>query len=451
MEERLLREIQISNPWWFEKKETIPAYKRKLFSDILKYLRTKQILAVIGLRRVGKTVLLKQAINEILSSTPPKNILFFSFEEKWGTVEYMEEIFYHFIENVAGSGKKYIFFDEIQKVKGWEDVLKRFYDRYEDIKFIISGSASIHISKSIESLAGRIFDFYITPLSFLEFLELNDVKIEFEKLEIMNYEGILKLYETNLYQKEKVVALFNEYLFKGGFPEIAKEMDEEVIRKYMLNSLIDRILLKDLPEEFEIKKTSALREILEYSARETSGIFVIDKLSGLLKLSNETVSNYVEYLKRAFLIYILYNYTGSIAKQIRTSKKIHIVLPSVAIALESYGREALLYPQVVGNYVESAIATFLTYRYNKIFFWRTPQKDEVDIVLKNEFGLLGVEVKYRSQIDKEDIKSLLKFCGKFQLGKGIIVTKELLEIRKIEGREIMLIPAWLFLLAVGSS
>lgn len=428
-------------------REKTQRYKRKAFSEIAKYLKIKQIVAVIGLRRVGKTVLMKQIINEILYNTEPKNILFFSFEEKWGKVEVLENIVYYFLENIAKTKRKYIFLDEIQKVDGWEDVLKRFYDRHDDIKFIISGSASIHISKSVESLAGRIFDIYVTPLSFEEFLEMNDTKTEFQKTKTFDYKIFAQVYNASLYQKEKITSMFSEYLFKGGSPEIARESDEEIIRKYVTNSVIDRILLKDLPEEFEIKKSSALRELLEYAARETSGLFVIDRLSSLLNLNKETASNYIEYLKRAFLIHISYNYTRSIVRQIRTSKKIHIVLPSVAVALESYSRDVLLYPEIIGKYVESLAAVFLMYKHRKVFFWRTPQKEEVDIVVK-EKEAMPIEVKYKTQITDADLKSVLKFMKKFKVKKGIIMTKDLLDKRNTDGKEILFVPAWLFLLSV---
>jgi hypothetical protein len=443
MEERLLREIQRSNPWWFGREETLPEYRRRVFSYVRKYMRTRQIIAVIGLRRVGKTVLMKQLIAAL--DADPKNILFFSFEEKWGKPEVLEDVLYYFLENVAGEERKYVFLDEIQKVRGWEDVLKRFYDRHMDIKFVVSGSASIHISRSTESLAGRIFDIYMPPLTFREFLELNGVKIIGDAC--LEFEVLKKIYEQNLYQKEKIVNHFHEYLFKGGFPEIAQEEDEEIIQRYISNSVVERILLKDLPGEYRIKKLVALREILEYAARETAGILVIDKVSSLLNLNKETVSNYLEYLKRAFLIYVIYNYTRSAARQIRTSKKIHIVLPSVAMALEYYDKNALLFPEVTGRYVESMVAVFLSYRYRRIFFWRTPQKDEVDVIVEDE-ALLPIEVKYKSHVTRHDVKSVLKFCRRFGAKKAIIVTRDLLRAEKIDDKEIIYVPAWLFMLAI---
>ncbi len=253
------------------------------------------------------------------------------------------------------------------------------------------------------------------------------------------------LYQDNLYQKEKIVAFFNEYLFKGGFPEIARETNEQVIKKYILNSVIERIILKDLPEEYAIKNIPGLRGILEYAAKETSKLFTYDNLASTLGLNKETISNYLEYLKRAFLLCVLYNYTPGIVKQLRVSKKLHFILPSVALAMESYDRDVLQHPEIMGKYVESLVAVFLTYNSKNVWFWRTPQKDEVDIVMK-QTQLVPIEVKYQTQIYDADAKTIVKFCKKYNLSKGILVTKDILGQREFDGIRIELIPAWVFLL-----
>jgi len=446
MDERLIREIQKSNPWWYHKKEQLPSYKRTIFSSLEKYLKNKHIFAIIGLRRVGKTVLMKQLIESIRSSINAENILFFTFEEQWGSTAILEEILYFFLETKAQSQRTYIFLDEIQKVKGWEEILKRFYDRTPTIKFVVSGSASLNISKSIESLAGRIIDVYIGPLSFKEFLDFHGIHLQIRET-TMEYSFFTTLYQNNLHQKEKLVSLFNEYLFKGGFPEIATEKDDILIQKYIKNSVIDRIVLKDIPDEFPIKNIAALRGIIEFASRESSGILVIDSLASILGINKETTSNYVEYLKRAFILHILYNYTPSIGKQLRTSKKMHLVLPSIAIATESYGRDVLTHPEILGRYVESLCAVMLSFKYEKLFFWRTPQKDEVDIVVKGK-KLLPIEVKYQSQITNQDYKSLIKFCKRFHTNHALIISKETFEKRTFQGIHIECVPAWVFMLGI---
>ena len=183
MEERLLRELNLANPWWFGKEGQAENYKRKQFLEIVKYIKTKQIIGIIGLRRIGKTVMLRQLIQLLLveSHESPGNILFFTFEDEWNKKETLEEIIYYYLENKSKGGRKFIFLDEIQLVKGWASVLKRFYDRNDNIKFIISGSASLSIEKSIESLAGRIYDFILSPSTFLEFLEMKNIFPYYQK------------------------------------------------------------------------------------------------------------------------------------------------------------------------------------------------------------------------------------------------------------------------------
>src|SRR3989338_3921359 len=124
MEERLLREINRSNPWWIREKEKVEEYKRKQFTEIASYLKKRQIIGIVGLRRVGKTVMMKQLINLLLKEIPPENILFFTFEDEWNKKEILEEILYYHLENKSKDGKRFIFLDEIQLVEGWEYVLK---------------------------------------------------------------------------------------------------------------------------------------------------------------------------------------------------------------------------------------------------------------------------------------------------------------------------------------
>ena len=128
--------------------------KNKLFS-----------VAIYGLRRVGKTILMKQIMYELKKIK--ENTLYFMFDDIMAqNPDILEDIIDFYLKTIAGEGRKYIFLDEIQKVPYWQDILKRFYDMREDIKFIVSGSASLRIKKSKESLAGRIFDFYLPILTF---------------------------------------------------------------------------------------------------------------------------------------------------------------------------------------------------------------------------------------------------------------------------------------------
>lgn len=444
LSDRIKAMMREFNPWWEGKPVEVPDYKRHIFLKIQKYMRTKQIVAIVGLRRVGKTVLMKQIIKEIIPETEKENAFYFMFDEiSAQNTETLEELLDYFLKTVAKPGRKYIFLDEIQKVPYWQDALKRLYDTRNDIKFVVSGSASLKIKKSKESLAGRLFDFYLPILSFSEFMELNGMKPEKAEL---NFNSLQKIYDSNIHKKHIVESMFLSYIFKGAFPELAREEDEEIIKNYVKNSVVEKIVMEDIPAVFEVRRKDVLYSMLEYCSKETSGLLDITNLSKTLGINYQTARSYIFYLQNAFVVDILYNYSRSIAKQLRKNKKIHVAHPSITITIMRYTKSILNNEEQIGKYAESVIFQHSKLLSERVFFWRSPQKEEVDIVMENGRPL-PVEVKYSSRVGLSDCKNLLKFMKKHKLKKGIMVTKDLLEENEADGRKILFVPAWLFLLA----
>jgi len=436
--------IRDYNPWWEDKTVDVPEYRRHIFTEIQKYLKTKQIIAIVGLRRVGKTVLMKQIIKDIVKKEEG-NVFYFLFDELiTQNPEVLEDVIDHYLKTISKGGRKYIFLDEIQKVPYWQDVLKRFYDTRNDIKFIVSGSSSLQIKKSKESLAGRIFDFYMPILMFREFLEMNGLKIE--KVE-MDFNKLEEIYEKNIHKKPTLENLFLQYILKGAFPEIARENDVDIIKSYIKSSVLEKIIFEDIPAVFNVRRKDVLYSILEYCSKETSNLLDITKLSNMLDINYQTAKSYIFYLQNSFTLDILYNYSKSIAKQLRKNKKVHIAHPSIPITMMRYSKDILNVNEVMGRYVESVVFQHSKVICERISFWRTPQKEEVDILLEQDV-MLPIEVKYKSHVDKDDLKGMLKFLNKFNLERGIVVTRDLFEKEEIDGREILFIPAWLFLVTI---
>jgi len=417
LNERIKALIREYNPWWEGKEIVVPEYKRHIFADVQKYMKTKQIIAIVGLRRVGKTVLMKQTIKELLSKNKKENIFYFLFDELIAqNPEILGDIVDYYLKTIAKDGRKYIFLDEIQKVPYWQDVLKRFYDTREDIKFVISGSSSLRIKKSKESLAGRMFDFYLPILTFREFLEMNGLRIE--KVEL-DFNELKKIYEANINKKPVFDKMFSEYILKGAFPEIAKEENEEIIKNYIKNSVVENIILGDIPAVFDVKKKDVLYSILEYCSKETSNLLDITNLAKILNVNYHTSKSYIFYLMNSFIIDIVYNYSKSIAKQLRKNKKVHVAHPSITITLMKYSKDVLNIEEIIGRYVETIVFQHSKFISERIFFWRTPQKEEVDIVLDTGI-LLPIEVKYRNRIESSDTDSIVKFMKTYKLKKGIV-------------------------------
>jgi predicted AAA+ superfamily ATPase len=442
--DRIKALIRDYNPWWEEKEIDVPEYKRRIFSDVQKYLKTKQIIAIVGLRRVGKTVLMRQIIKDIVKAGK-ENVFYFLFDELVAqNPDVLESILDYYLKTISKEGRKHIFLDEIQKVPYWQDVLKRFYDTRDDVKFIVSGSASLLMKKSKESLAGRIFDFYMPVLTFREFVELNGLEV---KKTGMTFDGLKKIYDENIHKRPLFERLFLEYIFKGAFPEIAKEKEDDIVKSYIRSAVLEKIIFEDIPTVFNVKRKDILSSILEYCSKETSNLLDVTNLANVLGINYQTVKSYIFYLQSSFVLDVVYNYSRSLAKQLRKNKKVHIAHPSITLTIMRYPKSILDVEEMVGRYVESIVYQHSKLICEKISFWRTPQKEEVDLVLSCN-GLFPIEVKYKSTISSSDVKSLTKFMNKFKVGKGVVVTKELFEKRRFGGKEILFVPAWLFLLAI---
>jgi len=291
----LLERILKQNLWWEKKEiEEIRDYKERfLLKEIWEYLKDPQIIAILGLRRTGKTVLLLQIIKRLLKGISPKKILYFSFDEILGKdPEVIEKILEIYENEILKENLKnvYIFFDEINHLENWQIILKRFYDLKRNIKFFISGSSSIYLKKTKESLAGRIYEFNLPPLDFKEFLYLKGIEIK-------------DIFLQRLTLKKEL----NKYFFSGSFPEIINESDFLKVKKYV-NSVIEKIIFYDIPKVYEIAEPEVLKTILSFVAQKPGMLMEYQTLASNLGISYQTISKYVGYLEKAFLIKLIYNF-----------------------------------------------------------------------------------------------------------------------------------------------
>src|SRR3989339_603824 len=170
----ILEEITRQNKFWAREKQRDffgnNTFKRELYPRLVALLTDRLIISIVGLRRVGKTVLLKQLIGHLIDNdkVEPRNILFLSFDEAMLSSavkldDYLRIYLSHF--QARRTGRLYIFLDEIQYAPEWQHILKRFYDTEPNIKFIISGSSSLFLKKkATESLVGRIYEFNLQVL-----------------------------------------------------------------------------------------------------------------------------------------------------------------------------------------------------------------------------------------------------------------------------------------------
>jgi hypothetical protein len=432
MDERAKNLLRNLNPWWEEKEIEVPVFERKLLGTIRKDLKLKQILAISGLRRVGKTVIMMQVIKGLAG--PADNICYISFDDiSFQDYEKAMELVDYFLAGSDRGKTRFLFLDEIQKVPHWADLLKVIYDTYDKLKTVISGSASLEVRGEKETLAGRMFTYNLPPLCFREFVRFHGMDPgEPEK-------PIMRWYDRELLgNKQRYEELFDRWLIGGAFPEMLGVDDFGHIKRYLNEAVIDKAIIDTARLAGE--NPVLIHELFRVLAGSNAQLFENVNLASILGINRNKVAHCIDLLEKTLLISTSRNYSASIAKQARTSKKVYLAHSSLVLAILDWPAEVLM-TDAVGHIVEAAVANGVHAR----FFWKGVQNGEVDIILDTK-PPIPIEVKYQANVTTADAKSLIKFCERNKIKHGMIITKQAFDPMKINGIDVLFVPAWVFLL-----
>ena len=411
--------IRLLNPWLEGEtisEELAKHYKRSFFDKMQEFKNYRQIIILTGLRRVGKTTLIYQAIKDLLSRTDPKRIFYFSFDKE---IDDLVELFENYKELTGIDYKKekiFVFFDEITRFKRWASELKLIYDSLPNIKFYISSSSSINLEEeAVKTLAGRYFLINVNPLNFKEFLELTEKRKMLE-----NYK---------LYQKE-IKKEFFSYLLRS-FPETIKWDNELIIKDYLRTTIIDKIIKSDLPERFSNINKELLYNLIELFYKEPGFYLDYDNLSRKMKISKNTLYTHIFYLEFCYLIRIVKNFRPS---TLSTSRKLQRVYPYWWNLAYCYGENN---DKILESFVLSII--------NGKYYWRNLEK-EIDFLKVEGKSILPIEVKNKERIEERDLNTLKLFMNKYKIKKSLLVYLGNEEIREFNSGKIEFISFWKWLL-----
>ncbi len=415
MEKSVLEEF---NHWWIKgdvDPELALPFKRDIYVEIEKNKDKRFILALVGLRRIGKTTTIYQLIQELISKKiNTTNILFFSFDERSAKLNEVIDTYKEIHNKDFRDEKVYVFLDEIQKCNNWENDIKKYYDLYPKLKFVISGSESLFIRKKTkETLAGRIFEFMLTPFTFKEYLRYNGVREE-----AFNYATKVKPYLL-------------KFAEKGGFPETFSFDNDRDFNEYIRGLVVDKIVYVDIPQIFKIEDPSFLKILLELIATNPGMYIDYQSLSKQFGKDRRVIKDYLFYLQESFLVKLLGNYRKGSATTLRKKKR----------AYPTDNALTYLYkPRIEEDFFGRMIETIVVNKTNASSFWKNG--NEIDIILDG----VPIEVKYKEKINLEDYKPLLEFMRKFDKREGIIITKNEESDVKVKEGIIRLIPVWKWLL-----
>src|SRR3989338_55393 len=441
----ILRILNKYNPWWHNKK--IPAsklsdFKRSDFYKLKDELSRKEITSLVGPRRVGKTIVIHQLIQHLMDSNiDPKMILYLSVDDlelhKAGAeIGHILEIYSKYVTNTPFDSLKarcFLFLDEVQEIPDWEKILKNWQDFGYNLKFIISGSSSIWISKgSEESLLGRIKTAVMMPLKFSEVLRYNNIlpknfHVIRNRLRVAFITSVQRnnylSFKTQLEQfigllsplKENIEIILNRYLTIGGYPEFLEEYDYDRIGE----SIRDKIKLtfyKDIIRYFKIRNPEVLQDLFKFLAQNTGQQFNLTETAKLLGVERPTLRDYLKYLTKAYLIQSSEFYALSRSKRIRKQEKIYVLDPGIRNGVLDFVDENFIKePIQVGLVVQSLLLDHLTrLKFNiepgpepEIFYWK--ERFEIDFLMTVKRKVIPIESKFRNDVPSGVVKLLQEF------------------------------------------
>jgi len=359
-------------------------------------------LVVSGIRRCGKSVLLHQFIrNEI------NDVFYFNFADI-RLYEFLASDFVLLDEIIRESGKKILFFDEIQIIKGWELYIRQKLD--QSVRVIITGSNARMLSVELgTNLTGRHISKELFPFNYREFCSFHSL----------------------LYNKESLVS----FLDNGGFPEFQKTNNKE-----LLSFLIEDIIFRDIATRHAIRDISGLKNLCIYVMSNTAKLVSPSKLTSIIGVkSPSTVLEYLTYFESSYLLNLVPRFSYSVKGQMLSEKKIYVVDNGlVNVASISASKDT-------GRKFENAVYWSIRRKTKNIWYY-SDGYSECDFIYKLDDDYFAIQVCYEMNGDNQEreINGLLAALKFFNLSEGIILTVDQTDKILIDGYKINVVPAYQF-------
>lgn len=359
-------------------------------------------LVVSGIRRCGKSVLLHQFIrNEI------DEVFYFNFADI-RLYEFSASDFVLLDEIIRESGKKILFFDEIQIVKGWELFVRQKLD--QAIRIVITGSNARMLSAELgTNLTGRHISKELFPFNYREFCSFHSMP----------------------YNRESLLL----FLINGGFPEFLKTNNSE-----LLSFLIEDIIYRDIATRHAIRDISGLKNLCIYVMSNTAKLVSPSKLTTIIGVkSPSTVLEYLSYFESSYLLNLISRFSYSVKGQMLSEKKIYVVDNGlVNVASISASKD-------MGRKFENAVYWSIRRKTKNIWYF-SDGNSECDFIYKLDDDYFAIQVCYEMNGDNQEkeINGLLAALKFFNLSEGIILTVDQTDKILINGYKINVVPAYRF-------
>ena len=368
--------------------------ERAIYKDFLKYIKPGKVLILLGARRVGKTQLLKQILDQL-----PRNKTIMLNGEDQQTLDLMAERSVENLKFVVGSAK-YVIIDEAQGIPDIGLKLKLLVDELSHVHVIVTGSSMFELNNKLgQPLVGRSNVIQLFPLSQLEFQANENVIETYSRLE--------------------------QRLVYGSYPELSNLSNSEAKIDY-LEGLVSSYLLKDILAYEGIKKADKIIDLLRLIAFQIGTEVSMDELAMNLKgISRNTIESYLDLLSKVFIIYPVRGFSRNLRKEISKSNRWYFYDNGIRNALiRNYNPINLRNDvgQLWENYLMSErmkVNSYLKRRVNS-YFWRTYDQQEIDLIEEQGTELSAFEFKWK----KNKVKTPTAWKNHYQSSEFQVIHSE---------------------------
>ena len=347
---------------------------------IMAYADTPFVKILTGVRRCGKSTILKLIMQELETkrNVLPERIVSYRFDSMEYEDMTAKQMFIELKQRISKDGRTYFFLDEMQEIKGWEKVVNSLASDY-DVDIYITGSNSRMMSSEIATyLTGRYVSFRIYTLSFTEYLLFKSsyAEVDEPKKELVNFVRL------------------------GGFPatHLQKYTQDEVYT--IVRDIYNSTIFSDIVKRNQVRKIDQLERVVKYTFNNVGNTFSAKSISDYLKsekrkLDNETVYSYLEKLEKAYLLHRCSRYDLRGKEILKTQEKFYLADTSLRYSVLGYNSDT------VASSLENVVYLELCRRGYDVQIGKTPD-GEIDFVATKQNNKLYVQVTQEIKSEKTE-------------------------------------------------
>lgn len=399
--------LYLFNPWWTEEYKP-PGIKRERYLDeIEKAFKIQRIVILFGLRRVGKTTIMKQFAGINIPNFGHQKVFFASMDhpdiQNVSILDLLRE--FRRINRTKKDESVLLLLDEIHYRKGFEQELKALQDTEGRVWVVASGSSSLVVRHRSAAMTGRYRKIEVNPIPFQEYLRFIGEKYDVSQPYLI--EGFLE-----------------DYLLTGGMPQYVLTHDPNV-----LTDLVDDIIYKDISSHYGVRDPKLLRELFFLLMERAGKPLTYSKIGRIIGVGVDAAKRYVGYFEETFLIHLVEKYGKPNVRKVAPKK---CYSPDTGIKVVSAGKGN------IGSLAENLVYLLIKDR-GDVYYYNDANR-EVDFIIDNE----AIEVKYMDELQPGDVEALREVRLRKVLNKLVITRRDVPKMQDVNA-----VPLWRFASGIG--